>query len=151
MTYVPLDEHAEEYRQTGRWYMDQAEWEFEQGDLPQASEKAWGAASQFLKAIATQRGWGHESHQHLGQVADKLAAETGDREIVILFGVAESLHANFYEAYRTEDSVRIGIDEMHRFLDILEAVPPPETPARKGHVRQRPFHRTRQRTRQPQS
>ena len=143
MTYIPIDEHAEEYKQTGRWLMDRAEWEFSQGDLIQASEKAWGAGAQFLKALATQRGWGHESHQHLGQVADRLADETGNSEISILFDRAESLHANFYEAYRSEASVRMGIDAMQEYLDILEAVPPPETPARKGHAKKRTFFRTR--------
>ena len=144
MTYVPVEEVAEEYRQTGRWLMDRAEWEFDRGDLVQASEKAWGAAAQFLKALATQRGWGHESHQHLGQVADKLAAETGNPEISILFDRAESLHANFYEAYRSEASVRLGIDAMQQYLDIMEAVPPPETRPRIGHTKKRTFYRTRE-------
>lgn len=143
MTYVPVEEVAEEYRQTARWLMDRAEWEFDRGDLVQASEKAWGAAAQFLKALATQRGWGHESHQHLGQVADKLAAETGNPEISVLFNTAESLHANFYEAYRSEASVRLGIDAMQQYLDIMEAIPPPETRPRIGHTKKRPFYRTR--------
>jgi hypothetical protein len=144
MTYIPVEEVAEEYRQTGRWLMDRAEWEFDRGDLVQASEKAWGAAAQFLKALATQRGWGHESHQHLGQVADKLAAETGNPEISIFFDRAESLHANFYEAYRSEASVRLGIDAMQQYLDIMEAIPPPETPPRIGHKKKRTFFRTRE-------
>ena len=142
MTYIPLDEHAEEYKQTGRWFMDQAEWEFERGDLLQASEKAWGAAAQFLKALATQRGWGHESHQHLGQVANKLALETGNNEIITLFDVASGLHSNFYAAFKDENAVRWGLDEMHRFLDILESIPQPEPP-RIGYAKQRTFHRTR--------
>ena len=143
MTYIPVEEHAEEYKQTGRWLMDRAEWEFGQGDLIQASEKAWGAAAQFLKALATQRGWAHESHQHLGQVADKLADETGNEDIGNLFDRAESLHANFYEAHRSESSVRRGIDAMQEYLDILEAIPSPGTPPRISHTRERPFHRTR--------
>ena len=85
MTYIPVDEHAEEYKQTGLWLMDRAESEFSQGDLVQASEKAWGAAAQFLKALATQRGWAHETHQHLGQVADRMADEMGNAEISNLF------------------------------------------------------------------
>ena len=124
--------------------MDRAEWEFDRGDLVQASEKAWGAAAQFLKALATQRGWGHESHQHLGQVADKLAAETGNPEISILFDRAESLHANFYEAYRSEASVRLGIDAMQQYLDIMEAIPPPETRPRIGRKKKRSFYRPRE-------
>ena len=143
MTYVPVEEIAEEYRQTGRWMMDRAEWEFMQGDLMQASEKGWNAAAQFLKAIATQRDWGHESHAHLAQVADKLAEELGNPEISDLFNMAESLHANFYQAHRSEASVRRSLDAMQRYVDILEAVPPPETPPRRGYARRRTFHRTR--------
>ena len=143
MTYIPVDEHAEEYKQTGRWLMDRAESEFSQGDLVQASEKAWGAAAQFLKALATQRGWAHETYQHLGQVADRMADETGNAEISNLFDRAESLHANFYEAHRGEASVRRGMDAMQVYLDILNAVPPPETPPRKSRTKKRTFHRTR--------
>lgn len=142
MTYIPLDEHAEEYKQTGRWFMDQAEWEFERGDLLQASEKMWGAAAQFLKALATQRGWGHESHYHLGQVAGNLRKETGNDEIVRLFGMAEKLHTNFYAAYMDEEDVRLCMNDVRRLIDILESIPTPEPP-RIGYAKQRTFHRTR--------
>ena len=143
MTYIPLDEHAEEYKRTGRWFMDKAEWEFERGDLLQASEKIWGAAAQFLKALAVQRGWGHETHQHLGQVAGDLRKETGNDEIVRLFRTAESMHANFYEAYMNEEDVRLGMDDVRRLIAILEEIPPPEIKPPKGYRKQRAFHRTR--------
>ena len=142
MTYIPLDEHAEEYKQTGRWFMDQAEWEFRRGDLLQASEKGWGAAAQFLKALATQRGWGHESHQHLRQVASGLWRETGNDDILTLFGLAEKLHANFYEAFADEEEVRLYMDGVRRLIDILESIPTPAAP-RIGYEKQRTFHRTR--------
>ena len=143
MTYIPLDEHAEEYKRTGRWFMDQAEWEFERGDLLQASEKIWGAAAQFLKALAVQRGWAHESHQHLVQVAGDLRKETGNDDIVILFNTAESMHANFYEASRSEEDVRLGMDAVRRLIAILEQIPPPEIKPPKGYRKQRAFRRTR--------
>ena len=143
MTYIPLDEHAEEYKRTGRWFMDKAEWEFERGDLLQASEKIWGAAAQFLKALAVQRNWGHESHQHLGQVAGDLRKETGNDEIVRLFRTAESMHANFYEAYMNEEDVRLGMDDVRRLIAILDEIPPPEIKPPKGYRKQRAFHRTR--------
>lgn len=142
MTYIPLDEHAEEYKQTGRWFMDQAEWEFRRGDFLQASEKMWGAAAQFLKALATQRGWDHDSHYHLAQVANNLAKETGNNEIIILFDVAAGLHSNFYGAFKDENAVRLGMDETRRFIDILESIPTPAAP-RIGYEKQRTFHRTR--------
>ena len=49
------------------------------------------------------------------------------------------------EAYRSEASVRMGIDAMqHSTLTSLEAIPLPETPARKGYTKKRPFYRTRE-------
>ena len=142
MTYIPIGEHAEQYKQTGRWMMDKAEWEFRQGDLMQASEKAWGAAAHFLKAMAVLRGLNHNSHHHLVEVAEALAEETGNDEIILLFHTAESLHANFYGASMRERAVRLGLDKMQRFLDILEAIPTPPLP-RITHVQQRTFRRTR--------
>ena len=142
-TYIPLDEHAEEYKRTGRWFMDQAEWEFERGDLLQASEKIWGAAAQFLKALAVQRGWAHESHQNLVQVAGGLRKETGNDDIVRLFRTAESMHANFYEASMNEEDVRLGMDDVRRLIAILEQIPPPEIKPPKGYRKQRAFRRTR--------
>ena len=142
MTYIPIGEHAEQYKQTGRWMMDKAEWEFRQGDLMQASEKAWGAAAHFLKAMAVLRGLDHHTHHHLVEVASALRKETGNDDIVRLFRTAESLHANFYEGSMDEDDVRLGLDDMQRLLDILEAIPTPPLP-RITHVPQRTIHRTR--------
>ena len=142
MTYIPIGEHAEQYKQTGRWMMDKAEWEFRQGDLMQASEKAWGAAAHFLKAMAVLRGLSHESHHHLVRIASALRKETGNDDIFRLFKMAEGLHANFYEGSMDEDAVRLGLDDMQRLLDILEAIPTPPLP-RITHVPQRTIHRTR--------
>ncbi len=143
MTYVDVNEFAREFQVTGNWLLQEAEAEFEKGDFVQASEKSWGAAAQHLKALATERDWGHDTHGHLGVVADQLAAETGNEEISKLFSLAESLHANFYEAHRSEAAVRGGMDDVRRFVGILAAIPPPEQPPRRNHIRTRSFVRTR--------
>ena len=44
-----------EYAEVSRRLIRQAAEELERGDLIQASEKAWGAAAQAVKAIAEQR------------------------------------------------------------------------------------------------
>ena len=87
---VPRTDFADEFRYTGRQFMEHSEREFQKGDLLQASEKAWGAVHKFLKAVATERDWGHDTHSHVRQVAQKLAAETGKLEISDLFSNAES-------------------------------------------------------------
>ncbi len=141
-TLTTLDEVAEEYIETSGRLLRQADAEFEKGDLLQASEKAWGAVSQYLKAMATQRGLPHRVHRELRLVANDLVEETGQRRIGELFGLAESLHANYYEAWMPEREVRDRIDDMKELIGILGAVPQPEG-APKRPVRRRAFIRDR--------
>ena len=143
MTYVRVSELAKEFRITGDWLLEEAESEFDKGDFVQASEKSWGATAQHLKALATERGWGHGTHGHFGMIADNLASETGVAEIRRLYSLAESLHANYYQSHRSEEAVREGMDDVRTLVNILAAIPPPETPPRHGYVLARPFVRTR--------
>ena len=151
MVYIHVDvnEAALEYKRTGDWMLRNAEAEFDKGDLAQASEKAWGSVSQYLKALATERGWAHDSHGALAVSADKLAKETGNSEIRMLFSISESLHANFYEASRDAESVRQHIavrqhiDRVHEFIVVMRNIPCPEQAPRKTHIRERPFFRNK--------
>ena len=143
MTYVDVKEFAREFRVTGDWLLTEAEAEFEKGDFVQASEKSWGAAAQHLKALATERDWGHDTHSHLAIVTERLVEETGNEEIDNLFDTAQALHANFYEAHWSEAAIRRRMDKVRRFVGILAAIPPPEQPPRRNHIRSRSFVRTR--------
>ena len=70
-------ESSEKYAAMSQRYMDQAEEEFEKGDLGQASNKAWGAAALALKSIAEQRGWNHNRHGLLYDISGQMADELG--------------------------------------------------------------------------
>ena len=85
------------YREQSRVFLAQASEEFERGDLRQASEKGWGAASQIVKAAADARGWEHNNHNLLFRVVRGLVQETDDPDIMHLFAAAGELHGNFYE------------------------------------------------------
>ena len=63
------------YREASRQLIAQARAELDVGDLRQASEKAWGAAAQMAKAAASSRGWDHDQHRHLWNVAKDLTNE----------------------------------------------------------------------------
>ena len=52
------------YQQASQRFLAQAKQELAAADLPQASEKGWGATAQILKAVAEQRGWEHSRHRH---------------------------------------------------------------------------------------
>ena len=143
-TYTTPESLAEEYRETSRRLIRQADAEFEKGDLLQASEKAWGAASQCLKAMGTVRGIPHRDHRELRQVAHYLVNESGQNRIGELFSIAESIHANFYEAWMPSGEVQARIDNMKEFIDLLDNLPPPDPSAPVRPPRARLFFRDRE-------
>ncbi len=102
--------------------MTQSRIELAQGDLQQASEKGWGAAAQMMKAVANTRGWEHGRHRHLHQIASRLRAERGDRDIYRLFDTAGTLHENFYENQMAVQDIHEALDDVERLLDKLEAI-----------------------------
>ena len=114
---------ADQYRQTSARFMRQAEYEYERGDLLQASEKSWNAAVQHLKALATLRGMYHNDHWNLRLVARQIVDETGQERIGLLFRSGESLHSNFYEQWMREAEVRACMDDMNELIDLLQSVP----------------------------
>lgn len=109
-----------QYSFAGREFLAKAFDELAQGDLPQASEKGWGAAAQMVKAIAEQRGWPHNGHTLLYQVVRQLMEETGDRQLSTLFNVAGNLHSNFYENWLPAEIVRSNLEDVRLLIDKLE-------------------------------
>ena len=106
------------YLSASRRFLAQARQELAAGDIPQASEKGWGAAAQMVKAVAQQRGWEHGGHRQLFRRAS--SAGSGNPEIRRLFDTANSLHINFYEDWKDARSVAEDLDDVARFIDLLE-------------------------------
>ena len=104
----------------------QAESELAAGDTRQASEKAWGAAAQAVKAASDVRGWPHDSHRLLFVSINRLFDETADRSLVELFAVTHHLHVNFYEDWLPEWMVRQGIVAAERLVERLANLPQPQ-------------------------
>ena len=113
---------TQKYRNDSWAILDQARKELDDGDLRQASEKGWGAAALMLKAIAEQRGgdWEHSRHRHFSRAASRLRSELGNREVTRLFNVAESLHGNFYEDQLQPSDISESLDDVERFLNLLD-------------------------------
>ena len=110
---------AQQYQQASEHFLAQARQELAAGDLPQASEKGWGAATQMLKAIAEQRGWEHNRYRHYHQAATRLRAETGDGDIRRFFNSASELHENFYENDMDAAIVAESLDDVEALLNKL--------------------------------
>lgn len=113
---------AERYQAVSETLLDQAYAELDAGDLIQASEKFWGATAQALKALAQERGWEHGSHAHFYAIVRNLVDETGDHDLVELFGAANLLHINFYEHWLVEFEIRTFAQQVRELLDRLGAV-----------------------------
>jgi len=92
-------------------------WEhLDKGDLPQASNKAWGLVAETVKAISAHHGGFIHSHRAIVSVANelfRLVGNAGDTEtrdwISAIFLTARSLHSNFYENEASENEVRGGL------------------------------------------
>ena len=100
------------YQQASQRFLDQAKQELAAGDLPQSSEKGWGATAQILKAVAEQRGWEHS----------RLRAETGAGDIRRLFNTASALHENFYENTMSAEDIAESLDDVQALLERLETL-----------------------------
>ena len=74
MTQAEIENHIE----IAEHFLQNAEEQFESGDLPQASDKAWGAVAHYLKSVAQSRGWRDGSHRDTSDIAVDLAQETDD-------------------------------------------------------------------------
>lgn len=98
----------------------------EDGDLPQASNKAWGMVAETVKAISAHHGGIIHTHRSIMLVARELARlvrESGDAETAAWinnsFARARSLHANFYENEEMADQVADGVQLSEQLSDRL--------------------------------
>ena len=110
---------TQQYQQASERFLAQARRELADGDLPQASEKGWGATAQILKAVAERRGWEHRRHRHHLVTVSRLRAETGDGDIRRLFNTASALHENFYENTMPAFEVAESLDDVEALMNKL--------------------------------
>ena len=94
----------EKYARLARDFRNSARRHLDEGDLPQASNKAWGLVAETVKSLSAQHGGVIHTHRAVLMVTDELAelaarrgdANTGDW-IHNALSVARNLHGNFYE------------------------------------------------------
>jgi uncharacterized protein (UPF0332 family) len=103
-------------------YMKEAEDFLARKDYVQASEKAWIAASQMLKALAAKEGRELRSHAELWKYADELAEKLGDEELRYLWRTANALHQNFYENWMPAREVELSVRDVKEFVRRLRAI-----------------------------
>ena len=86
------------------------------GDLPPASNKAWGLVAETVKAISAEHGgFIHKHHSNMEVVYQlrQLVADAGDAQTAQFIGgtfmIADRLHSNFYEGELSENFILDGL------------------------------------------
>ena len=103
-------------------YMKDAEDFLLKKDYVQASEKAWGAAAQMVKALAAKKGKELRGHASLWEYMDELAEKLGDVELRYLWRTANTLHQNFYENWMPAREVELAVNDVRTFMMKLKAI-----------------------------
>jgi len=63
-----------------------------------------------------------KSHGELWEYVDKLARETGDKDLGRLWRSASSMHTNFYEGWATRGHVAEAIEDVEIFLEKVKRI-----------------------------
>ncbi len=112
-------QRVEAYLALHEKYLREAEELYARGDLAQAGEKYWGAVAALLNAIAEKRGWEHYSHRDYNVVVGRLYKESGDKELLTAFGMAERLHANFHHNFMDKEIFEAHREEALKLVEKL--------------------------------
>ena len=110
---------ATEHIDTARQFLLDADREYEAGDILQASEKLWGAASHIVIAEMSQRRMTAKSHAVTKRFVRELGEETNRPELFPLFKAAESLHVNFYHGFLDSNDYLEHRGLAHQFVDLM--------------------------------
>lgn len=93
----------------------------EKGDLARASDKLWDAVTQAVK-VSTKE-WTAETPREIRRLVERLFRETGDRDLLRLYSVVESLKANASDDFMSAEAVRAYTDDVRELIEKLYAVP----------------------------
>jgi HEPN domain-containing protein len=117
---VSLDppERAGFHRSLAEKFLREAEELLARGDYVQASEKAWGAAAQMVKAVAAKKGKELKSHGDLWRFVLEVAGEND--ELRRLWHVANTLHQNFYGGWIPPEGVRRAVEDVKQFINMMK-------------------------------
>lgn len=116
-----MSKKAEHYRALSRKHFRDALNMLSKDDYVQASEKLWGAAAEMIKAVAMSKEKADlKTHGDLWKYVTKLHLELNDPEISRMFGLASTLHQNFYEAMMPPEAVQVHAEAIRHFIEKLE-------------------------------
>ena len=105
-----------------RDFLERSKFYLAQGDLHQASEKGWGAASHIVKAVAAANGWVYERHDDFDSVVINARQRYNQPSLRQYGNSAHSLHRNYYkrDLLLDADVIRDDVEDVERMVNILQ-------------------------------
>ena len=113
---------TQEHAQAAMEFLDDADREFAAGDVLQASEKMWGAASHAIMAAALQRGQACGTHRLMINAARQIVDELDDDGLRGGISAAQQFHANFYHGFMETEDLEPNAELVRRFVARLLAL-----------------------------
>lgn len=108
---------ATEHVETARRFLEDADREYEAGDMLQASEKLWGAASHVVIAEMHRREMKTSGHRAMILAVRQIAEEHNYTELRPGFAAARALHSNFYHGFMEDYEYAENRELTRRFVD----------------------------------
>ena len=118
MATVIVSDHVE----LAKDFLERSKSYLAQGDLHQASEKGWGAASHMVKAVAAANNWEYERHDDFDSVVIN-ARQRYRQPILRQYGnSAHSLHRNYYKRSLLLNATIIQeeLGDIEKMMNILQ-------------------------------
>ena len=105
-----------------RDFLEQSKSYLAQGDLHQASEKGWGAASHIVKAVAAANNWEYERHDDFDSVVINARQRYRQPSLRQYGNSAHSLHRNYYKRglLLNANIIQEEIGDVERMVNILQ-------------------------------
>jgi hypothetical protein len=117
-------ETAQEYRNQSVHYFENALASIEARDAEKAGEFLWGSMAEAIKAVAASEGKQLKAHSEIRDYARKLAKHMHDEAIWDVYGSANYLHSNYYEAGLRIEEIQTYAERIRSTVGkLLELVP----------------------------
>ena len=122
-TTIPNSDTIAYHRERSWHFWELVDDELARGELEEASNKLWGAASHAVKAAAESRGWEHYAHNRLeGAVLRLVRAEGAPAYLQGQYYIASYYHQRFYGGPPDAESIRYGKEVIGQFIRTLESL-----------------------------
>ncbi len=115
-------ETVTDHVELARNFLERSKSYLAQGDLHQASEKGWGAASHIIKAVAAANGWEYERHDDFDSVVNNARQRYRQPSLRQYGNAAHSLHRNYYKRslLLSASAIQEDIEDVEKMVSVLQ-------------------------------